>query len=189
MRSILTIILILVLISCQRNGNTTNKAFSDNNQIKTDTIKYYWSPDYETYTFDTILNETEFLMKTYCLNDSSVYNETFSEKRSKNKNLIEFSVAHNFATDFSIINNNGSKIDLRIQKEDFKDSIPPDLYKICHMWKNEFSYAENGQIVYRAIFGQPDTDYQMAIYYTINDIGVFKIIRTKDESFNGSEDE
>jgi len=127
-------------------------------------------------------------MKTFCLNDSAVYNETFSEARTKNKNLIEYSVSHNFETDFAIKQAKNKTIKLRILKENFKENLPVDLYKICHMRKNEFSHCENGQLIFRATFAQPDTDYQMSVLYTISDKGELKILKVEDESNNGDEE-
>lgn len=57
------------------------------------------------------------------------------------------------------------------------------------MWKNEFSHTEHGQLIFRATFAEPDTDYQFAILYLITDQGDFKILKVEDETYNGSEDE
>ena len=124
----------------------------------------------------------------YCLNDSAVYNETFTDERSKNKNLIEYSVAHNYATDFTIKTANKA-IKLHLLKENFKDSLSADFFKICHMWKNEFSHTENGQLIFRATFAKPDTDYQFAILYLVTNKGEYKILKVEDETCYGSEDE
>ncbi|MBL7906684.1 MAG: DUF4738 domain-containing protein [Bacteroidales bacterium] len=96
--------------------------------------------------------------------------------------MIEYSVSHNFETDFAIKQAKNKTINLRILKENFKESLPADLYKICHMRKNEFSHCGNGQLIFRATFAQPDTDYQMAVLYTISDKGEFKILKVEDES-------
>lgn len=176
------------MISCIGHENSTDKITAGETADKKDTLKYYWQPDYNIYSFDTVINQTNYRMKTYCLNDSAVYNETFSEERSKNKNLIEYSIAHNFATDFTI-KTDDNEIKLHLLKENFKDSLPPEFFNICHMWKNEFSHTENGQLIFRATFTKPDTDYQFAILYLITDKGDFKILKVEDESYNGSEDE
>ncbi len=151
---------------------------------KKDTLINYWLPDFDTYSFDTIINQTNYRMKTYCLNDSAVYNETFTVEGSKYNNLIEYSVAHNFATDFTIKTAN-NEIKLHLIKENFKDSLSSDFFKICHMWKNEFSHVENGQLIFRATFAKPDTDYQFAILYLITDKGDIRILKVEDESFYG----
>lgn len=176
------------MIFCIGKGKSIDKNAAGETGTKKDTLLYYWQPDFHIYSFDTVINQTSYQMKTYCLNDSAVYNETFSEERSKNKNLIEFSVAHNFATDH-IIKTNKKEIKLHLRKESFKDSLSADFLKICHMWKNEFSHEETGQLIYRATFAQPDTDYQLAILYLITDKGELQILKVNDESYNGSIDE
>lgn len=188
MRIITMITITLIMISCVGHGNSTDKINAGEAADKKATLIYYWQPDYNTYSFDTVFNQTNYRMKTYCLNDSAVYNETFSEERSKNKKLIEYSVAHNFATDFTI-KTDDNEINLHLLKENFKDSLSADFFKICHMWKNEFSHVENGQLIFRATFAKPDTDYQFAILYLITDKGDFKILKVEDESYEGSEDE
>lgn len=155
---------------------------------KKDTLISYWLPNYDTYSFDTIINQTNFRMKTYCLNDSAVYNETFTIEGSKNNKLIEYSVAHNFATDFTI-KTADNEIKLHLIKENFKDSLSSDFFKICHMWKNEFSHVENGQLIFRATFAKPDTDYQFAILYLVTEKGDIRILKVEDESFYGLENE
>lgn len=187
MKLLIIILTTLLIISCIGHGNTLSVKGSVNNQTKTDTVKYYAEPDFSSYKFDTIVNQTTYSMKTFCLNDSAVYNETFSEARSKNKNLIEYSVAHNFETDFVIKHDKAKTINLRILKENFKKSLPDDLYNICHMWKNEFSHYKNGMLIFKATFAQPDTDYQMAVLYSISDEGEIKILKVEDESNNGDE--
>jgi hypothetical protein len=182
------IIISLIIISCIGQGNSSDKISYRNQVNKKDTLFYYWQPEYTTYTFDTLVNKTTYQMKTYCLNDSLVYNETWSEVRSKNKNLIEFSVAHNFATNL-IIKNQSRKLKLHLLKENFKDSLPADFLKISHMWKNEFSHSENEKIIFRATFAQPDTDYQYSILYTVTDRGELKIIKLEDESGEDYESE
>lgn len=188
MRIIAMITMALIMISCIGHGSSTDKTSLGETTDKKDTLTYYWQPDYNIYSFDTVINRTNYLMKTYCLNDSAVYNETFSEERSKNKNLIEYSVAHNFATDFTIKTDDNT-IKIHLLKENFKDSLSADFFKICHMWKNEYSHTENGQLIFRATFAKPDTDYQFAILYLITAKGDFKILEVEDESYNGSEDE
>jgi hypothetical protein len=175
-------ILILVMISCSGQGKSSDKNASGDNKPKTDTVKIYWEPDFSSYKFDTTINQTFYQMTTYCLNDSAVSNETFSEERSKNENLIEYSVAHNFATDFIIKCDNDKVFKLHITKENFKDSLPTDFIKICHMWRNEFSNVENGHLVFRATFAQPDTDYQMSVLYSMTEKGKFKILKVEDVS-------
>jgi len=189
LKFLITISTTLLLISCIGHGNSSSIKGSADGQTKTDTIKYYSEPDFSSYTFDTVVNQTTYSMKTFCLNDSSVYNETFSEARTKRKNIVEYSVAHNYETDFVIKQEKTKTIKLQILKENFKDSLQADFYKICHMWKNEYSYCDNGQLIFRATLAQPDTDYQIAVLYTISDKGKFKIIRVEDESYNGDEDE
>lgn len=78
---------------------------------------------------------------------------------------------------------------IHLVKEIFKDSLSADFLNICHMWKNEFSQVENNQLIFRATFAQPDTDYQCAILYLITDKGDFKILKAEDESHDGSENE
>jgi len=192
-----------ILFSCVEHGRSTKNDTTvvtkdtDDTTTKTnniskkrfDTLKYYWQPDYSTYSFDTIVKKVTYQIKTYCLNDSAVYNRTFTDESSKNKNLIEYSVAHNYATDFIIKTTDNKKIKVTIKKINFKDHLPADFYKICHMWKNEFSHMDGKQLVLRATLAQPDTDYQYAVLYSITDKGAFKIIKVEDESYNGSDDE
>ena len=175
-------ILILVVISCNGQGKSPEKNAFGDNRPKSDTVKIFLEPDFSSYKFDTTINQTAYQMTTYCLNDSAVFNETFSDDRSKNETLIEYSVAHNFATDFIITSNNDKVFKLHITKENFKDSLPTDFIKICHMWKNEFSNLENGRLVFRATFAQPDTDYQMSVLYSMTEKGKFEILKVEDES-------
>ena len=175
--SVLTI-LILVMISCTGQTKSSVTHLSGDKQAKTDTIKMYWEPDYSSYIFDTTVNQTVYQMKAYCLNDSAVFNPTDIAE----SNHITFSVAHNFATDFIIKSSNDKVFKLHITKENFKDSLPTDFIKICHMWRNEFSNVENGQLVFRATFAQPDTDYQMSVLYSMTENGKFKILKVEDES-------
>jgi hypothetical protein len=175
-------LLILIMISCRGQGKSSDKNAYGYNQHKNDTVKIYWEPDFSSYKFDTTINQTAYQMTTYCLNDSAVFNETFSEERIKNKNLIEYSVAHNYATDFIIKSDDENVFNSRITKENFKDSLPTDFLKICHMWRNEFSIVKNGQLVFRATFAQPDTDYQMSVLYSITETGKIRILRVEDES-------
>jgi hypothetical protein len=189
MRHYITILFAVLIISCTGNSKTSNNNVSGDTQSKSDTAYYYWEPDVNTYTFDTIINQTSFHVITYCLNDSAVFNETFTDERSKNKNLIEFSVAHNYETDFIIKNSNNIERKLHINKENFRNKLPIDFFKICHMWKNEFFNCENGLLIFRATLAQPDTDYQIAVLYSVTDKGEYKIIKVEDESYDGSEDE
>lgn len=106
MKMITILTMTLIMISYIRYGNSTNETIAVETAEKKDTLLYFWQADYNIYSFDTVINHTYYRMETYCLNDSAVYNETFSEVRSKNKNLIEFSVAHNYATDFTIKTDN-----------------------------------------------------------------------------------
>ncbi|HYC83965.1 MAG TPA: hypothetical protein VEB86_02035, partial [Chryseosolibacter sp.] len=76
---------------------------------------------------------------------------------------------------------------LHLLKENYRDSLPSDFLKICHMWKNEVSRLENDKLVCRATFAQPDTDYQYAIVYTVTDKGELKIIGIENESHDDSE--
>ncbi|WP_353333301.1 DUF4738 domain-containing protein [Bacteroides sedimenti] len=168
----------------KKSINTTDKSTHSS-----DSLMYYWKPDYGIYSFDTIINNTNYHMKTYCLNDSAVYNETFSDLRKKNKKLIEYSVAHNYATDIIIKKANKRNIKLCVTKKHFKASLDIDFYKICHMWKNEFSHIDGSIPVFRATLAQPDTDYQYAIEYTITDKGELIVIKVEDESYHGSDDE
>ena len=188
MRIITMSTITLIMISCIGRGNSTDKTTVGESTVKNDTLRHYWKPDYNVYSFDTTINQTNYRMKTYCLNDSAVYNEEFSETRSKNKKLTEYGVAHNFATDF-IIKTSNNEIKLHLLKENFKDSLPVDFFSICHMWKNEYSHSENGQLIFRATFAQPDTDYQFSILYLITEKGDFKKLKVENESFDGSEDE
>jgi len=188
MRIIIMFLMTLIVISCIGHENSKEKVTAVETTEQKDSLIYYWQPDYNIYLFDTVINHTNYRMKTYCLNDSAVYNESFSEEISKGKNLIEYSIAHNYATDFTI-NTDDNEIQLHLLKENFKDSLSTDFFKICHMWKNEFSHTENGQLIFRATFAKPDTDYQFAILYLITDQGDFKILKVEDETYNGSEDE
>lgn len=189
MRYLTILAITLFLYSCNRNGKSSINLSLEAQQVKTDTLLYYWPLENDSYIFDTLLNETHFKIKTFCLNDSAIYNETYSEERSKNNRLIEFSVAHNYATDFIISPKNGTSINIRLLKDNFKNSIPTDLYKICHMWKNEFSHIEEGRLICRATFAQPDTDYQVAILYNITGNGEFEIVEVVDESLVDTEGE
>ena len=171
-------ILILVMISCSGQGKSSDKNASGDNQPKTDTVKIYWEPDHNSYTFDTTVNQTVYQMRAYCLNDSAVFNPTDLAEN----NQIAYSVAHNFATDFIIKSDNDKVFKLHITKENFKDSLPTDFIKICHMWRNEFSNVENGQLVFRATFAKPDTDYQMSVLYSMTEKGKFKILKVENES-------
>jgi hypothetical protein len=128
-------------------------------------------------------------LKTFCLNDSAVYKEIFTDSRKENKNLVELEVGHNYQTDFTIKPLNSNKIELNITKETFKNRLPSDFYKVCIMWKNEFSRIENKQLIFRATLAEPDSDYQFAIEYSINENGEIKIIKVDDESYIGGEDE
>lgn len=56
------------------------------------------------------------------------------------------------------------------------------------MWKNQFSHVYHNQLIFRATFAKPDTDYQIAILYMITNQGKLKILKLEDESYNSSED-
>ena len=174
---------ILLIFSCIGCGNSSSIKGSADNQTKTDTIKNYAAPDFSTYTFDTVVNKTAYHMKTFCLNDSAVYIQTNIADK------VVYNIAHNYKTDFVIQTENSNTISLSIIKENFKESLPADFFKICHMWKNKYSHYENGQLIFRATLAQPDTDYQMAVLYSISDKGEFKILKIEDESYNGEEEE
>jgi hypothetical protein len=193
MKNVIIIISALMFISCSNKKNQNiylKKEQEQSNKdvailadtIKKDTVYYYWQPDYAFYEFDTVINEISYYMKTYCLNDSAVLNETWSDSRSQNPQLIEYQAAHNYVTDFKI-NSSISHYEIKLLKENFRDSLPTEFFQICHMWKNEFENIENEQPVFRATFAQPDTDWQYAIMYTITAEGKLIIIRVEDESF------
>jgi len=188
MKNLIVPIMALIFISCIGHENSENSNAYEVTLSNKDTLLYYCQPDYTIYSFDTIAIQAHYEMKTYCLNDSSVYNETFTEKRSENSNLIEYSVAHNYATDLNI-RTDGKEIKIRILKENFKDSLPTNFFNICHMWKNEFSHFENDSAIFRATLAQPDTDYQFAVLYIITNKGEIRIIKVEDESYDGSDDE
>lgn len=113
MRIIIMFLMTLIMISCIGHENSKEKVTAVETTEQKDSLIYYWQPDYNIYLFDTVINHTNYRMKTYCLNDSAVYNESFSEEISKNKNLIEYSVAHNYATDFTI-NTDDNEIQLHL---------------------------------------------------------------------------
>lgn len=171
------------MISCIGHGNSSGDKGSIDNKTITDTIKNYTVPDFSAYSFDTVVNKTAYHMKTFCLNDSAVYIPTILAGK------VEYNIAHNYKTDFVIKTESSKKLFLSIIKENFKDSLPVDFLKICHMWKNKYSHYDNGQLVFRATLAQPDTDYQKAVLYTITDKGEFKILIVEDESYNGDEEE
>ncbi len=188
MKSSIIHIITTMIISIAVNNSFISQNKTLSSKEKKDTSNYYWQPDYDVYKFDTVVNHIAYKIKTYCLNDSAVYNETFSEERDKNKNLIEFSVAHNYATDI-IIKYADSRIKkIHLRKEDFKNSLSPKFIKIAHMCKNQFSHVYHNQLIFRATFAKPDTDYQIAILYMITNQGKLKILKLEDESYNSSVD-
>lgn len=174
----------IILASCSGQGNSSLKKSSTENISVKDTIFQFLQNDNNIYLFDTLINKTHYQMKTYCLNDSAIYIESFSEM-GNNK---EFIVAHNYTSDYTI-KTNETEIKLHILKESFKDSLSSDFITICHMWKNEFSHIENGQLIFRATFAKPETDYQIAISYIIKNNGDLKILKVIDESYNGSDED
>jgi hypothetical protein len=170
------------LTSCSGQGNSSLKNSSTDNITVKDTIFQYMQNDNNIYLFDTLLNKTQYQMKTYCLNDSAIQLISFSD------NGQEIIVAHNYTTDLTI-KTTEKEIKIHLFKENFKDSLSSDFINICQMWKNEFSHVENGIPIFRATFAQPDTDYQLAILYLLSINGDLKILKVQDESYNGSDEE
>jgi hypothetical protein len=186
---LIKIFIVLLMTSCSDLGKSSNGDKIGENIKNTDTVITYCKPNYESYLFDTILNQTSFHMKTFCLNDSAVFKEIFTDSRKENKNLVELEVEHNYQTNFTIKPLNSNKIEFKITKETFKNRLPADFYKVCILWKNEFSRIENKQLIFQATLAEPESDYQFAVQYSINENGEIKIIKVDDESCIDGENE
>ncbi len=189
MKNLAFIVSFMTLVGCSGiKKNDEGQVFqsSDVNIKQAENIKkYYEDPDYTETKFDTLIGNVNLKMRTYCLNDSAVYNETYTEDSKKNNK--EYFISHNYATDIVLKLANGNLVNSRILKENFKDSLPSGFFKICRMWKNEFSHYEKGLLTCKATLTQPDTDYQMAIVYSVSEKGNIKIMHVEDESCNGEE--
>lgn len=172
-------LLVLTLVSC--SGQVKNTETEINTQNKTTIDTTYYQIDNKIYQFDTIINSTQYLIKTYCLNDSAIYIKSFSDQGS------EISVAHNYASDITI---KTTEKDLKnhVTKESFKKSIPSDFMVKCHMYKNEFLQFDKGEPLFCATLAEPDTDNQFSIYYTITSEGIIKIIKVENQAFEGGDD-
>jgi hypothetical protein len=186
---LIKIFIALFVTSCTDLRKPSEGDKTIENQKKVDTVISYCKPNYESFLFDTILNQTSFHMKTFCLNDSAVYQEIFTDNRKENKNLVELAVGHNYRTDFTIKPLNSNTIKLNITKETFRTILPSDFYKVCVMWKNEFLHIKNKQLLFQATLAKTGTDYQFAVQYSINEKGSIKIVKVEDESYVGDENE
>ena len=167
------------MFSCQNHKNQEKVPIPTNKGTNNDTVFYYWKPDYSVYSFDTVVNETGLEMKTFCLNDSSIYVAISSKNHNE---PIQVKVAHNFKT-ILLIKTRTKELKFSLGKENFRSSLPKDFYKICYMWKNEFSHIENDQFIFQAVFAEPDTDYQYSIVYSINENGEMVILKVEDDSY------
>ncbi|MCH6198281.1 hypothetical protein MMU07_01715 [Aquiflexum sp. LQ15W] len=191
MKILVSLLAILVLFSCNSKDekNDLNLILNEGKELiehenrneNRDTIFYYYQTDHSVVDFDTLISDTHYYMKFYCLNDSLVFNETFSDKRSENKNLIEIAVAHNYVADF-VIQRDGYEFPSRLTKYDLKDSLSDDFIKIASIWKNEFEYVFENKPVFRATIAQPDTGYQYSVLYTVSKNNQIEIIRVDDEN-------
>lgn len=156
--------------------------------IESDTVLYYWDVDASKVYFDTIIKSTNYNFKMYSLNDSALYNRVITDARRKNKKLVEYDVSHNYKIDFQINPFNGNKITFSITKETFKDNLPAEFIEVASIRNNKFLNYKNEKLNFKATLAQPDTDYQMAVIYSISKIGEFRIVEVIDESYNGSEE-
>lgn len=199
MKGSIIFLLLALSISCGKNINRLdmtneqqivleNSTIKGNIKADADTIKYYAENQGIIYSLDTLLNEVGLSIKTYCLNDSAVYQRTYSGQSAHDKNIIAFAVSHNFATKIELVKPN-KRIMVEVKKEVFCDSLPGDFMSICSMWSNKLYNYENGDVIFYAKLAEPDTDYQYGIYYTITEDGKIKILKVEDESYNGSEDD
>jgi hypothetical protein len=188
MKTPVALYLPLILISCLSCGVSGSEWHSVEKAEPGDTIRHFWPVDNSIYTFDTTINGIIYQMRTYCLNDSAVYNEVSAGERKTNKGVVEFDVAHNFASDVTIIKG-GGEIELHLVKESFKGSLSSDFLRICHMWKNGFSQLKDGKPVFQAVFAKPDTDDQCSIFYQITDSGKLKILKVENDSYEDPKNE
>ncbi len=184
MKIIELITIVLITSSCVGNEKKPSEFDVNKKQVTKDTVISTCPIDEQITIFDTIVNNAKIQMRMYCLNDSSVFNKTHSDERDLN----EYVVDHNYATDVTIEKEKSNPIKLIITKETFKDSIPEDFLNISHMWYNSFERLENEKLIFCARLAKPGTDYQFAALYTITEKGAIQIIRIEDESYNDSED-
>jgi hypothetical protein len=191
MKVLVSLIAVLFLFCFNPKGEENDLKFSlnddkvllganDTNENR-DTLFYYDQRDDSVVDFDTLISDTHYYMKFYCLNDSLVFNETFSEKRNENKNLIEIAVAHNYVADF-VIQRDGYEFPTRLTKYQFKDSLSDDFIEIATIWKNEFEYVAENKPVFRATIAKPDTGYQYSVLYTVSKNNQIEIIQVDDEN-------
>lgn len=171
-------LLALTLASC--SGQVKNSETENNTQNNTTTDTIYFQIDNKIYQFDTLINNTQFMIKTYCLNDSAICNQSYSDQGA----VID--VAHNYASDICV-KTKENVFKIHITKETFKNSLSSDFLKICHMYKNEFTEVANEEPIFCATLAQPDTDNQMAIYYKISATGDLEIQKVVHLSYEGEE--
>jgi len=176
MRQIFIIATLIFIVGCNlkpKNDSSENEltdkkvAIIKSNNI--DTIYHYWEIDNETYKFDTIYSDLHFSIKTYCLNDSSIFSTPF-ENEENGKKKVEFYVAHDYESKVKFSHDNIEK-EFLINMQTFKDSLPDDFMKIAHLWYNQFEKVDNGKVIMRAKVAKPDTDYQFDFIYNIDSIG------------------
>jgi len=173
------ILIALTLASC--SGQVKNTETEINTQNKTTIDTTYYQIDNKIYQFDTLVNSSQFMIKTYCLNDSAIFMKSYSDQG------VGISVAHNYASDIRV-KTKENEFKIHITKENFKNSLSSDFFRICHMYKNDFFETENGEPIFCATLAQPDTDYQIAIYYKINPNHNIIIVKVEDQSNEGADE-
>lgn len=164
--------LFLISVSCMTNNQKIRVI-----DKSIDTTYSYWSIDTSKYTFDTVINDINISLKTYCLNDSSIISEPYIATED-NITTVEYYVAHNFASTLTFTSTK-ENFQIEITKESFIDSLPDEFLKISHLWYNEFEKILDNEIIFRAKVSKPDTDYQFDFLYTINQDKKVKIIETE----------
>jgi len=179
MKKIKAILILLVLVSCNKNQNQTKKIDSEEIQNKEelskydlveekedkDTIKNYWNIDLDTIKSSQIIqsNKEDFELKVcnYSLNDSSIV-----KKIGEDSYHVNFDIYHNRVSEIILQKNNKNIVTKKIDKDNLKIK-DKEFNKYSIVKYTEFMHEKNGELFFRSTLNVPDTDWVEKIEFSI----------------------
>lgn len=179
MKKIKAILILLVLVSCNKNQNQTKKIDSEEIQNKEELSKYdlveekedkdtkknYWNIDLDTIKSSQIIhsNKEDFELKVYnySLNDSSVVKNVGGDSYH-----VNFDIYHNRVSEIILQKNNKNIVTKKIDKDNLKIK-DKEFNKYSIIKYTEFIHEKNGELFFRSTLNVPDTDWVEKIEFSI----------------------
>lgn len=179
MKNLLKLFVLLVMLSCNKNQNETEKTESEEILNKEelnkydlvdeiqgkDTINNFWSIDLDTIKSSQIIksNKEDFELKiyNYSLNDSSIVKNVGDDSYH-----VNFDIYHNRVSKIILKKNNKNIISKIIDKNNLKiNNKEFNQYSIIKY--TEFMFRKDGELFFKSTLNVPDTDWVEKIEFSI----------------------